>query len=144
MQRIDYQAVFDDIPMPVALLTPEFVFADMNLAYLHVSGRKREEIVGRNVFEAFPDNPADEKATGVQNLSASLRRVLATRQSDTMALQRYDALNPDTGAFETRFWCPINAPVLSPDGQVVLIAHCVEEVTDRIRKFVGTQQELSS
>jgi hypothetical protein len=36
----------------------------------------------------------------------------------------------------------VNAPVFAPDGHVVLIAHCAEEVTDRVRKFVATQAEL--
>ena len=141
--QIDYRAVFDDIPMPVVLLTPEFVIADMNLAYLRVSGRKREELLGLEIFTAFPENPADPNATGVRNLSASLRRVLATGESDTMALQKYDVQAVDNpGVFEARFWCPVNAPVFAPDGHVVMVAHCVEEVTDRVRKFVSTQTEL--
>jgi hypothetical protein len=53
-------------------------------------------------------------------------------------------MNAYTGGFEARFWCPVNSPVFSPEGQVVLIAHCVDEVTDRIRRFVATQHELSS
>ena len=30
----------------------------------------------------------------------------------------------------------MNAPVFGPDGRVVLIAHCVEEITDRVSKFM--------
>ena len=140
--QIDYQAVFDNIPMPVALLTPEFVIADVNLAYVQVSGRDRDELLGRDIFEAFPDDPSDPDATGTQNVRASLRRVLDTGKPDTMALQKYAAEDPETGQFVTRFWCPANAPVFSPDHDVVLIAHCVEEVTDRVRKFVASQTEL--
>ena len=138
--QIDYMAVFRDIPVPVLLLTPEFVIADMNLAYLQVAGRRRDDLLGRNVFDAFPDNPADPEATGVRNLSASLRRVLATGQRDVMALQKYDVeVAGSPGLFARRYWCPVNAPVFGADGRAVLIAHCVEEVTDRIRKFVAAQ-----
>lgn len=140
--EIDYQAAFASIPVPVALLTPEFVIADMNLAYLRASGREREELLGRDIFEAFPDNPADPQATGTRNLRASLALVLATGEADTMAMQKYAVEDPDTGMFATRFWCPVNAPVFSPDHEVALIAHCVEEVTDRVRKFVASQTEL--
>ena len=138
--QIDYMAVFRDIPVPVLLLTPEFVIADMNLAYLHAAGRSRDDLLGRNIFDAFPDNPADPEATGVRNLSASLRRVLATGQRDVMALQKYDVeVAGSPGLFARRYWCPVNAPVFGADGRAVLIAHCVEEVTDRIRKFVAAQ-----
>ncbi len=59
-----------------------------------------------------------------------------------MAMQKYAVEDPDTGMFATRFWCPVNAPVFSPEHEVALIAHCVEEVTDRVRKFVASQTEL--
>lgn len=67
-----------------------------------------------------------------------MRRVLATGKPDALALQRYDLEAPESpGRFAKRYWCPVNAPVFGPDGRVVLIAHCVEDVTDRMRKFVS-------
>ncbi|MET9393516.1 SpoIIE family protein phosphatase [Streptomyces sp. NPDC006624] len=131
---IDYAAVFHALPGMVALLTPELVFADVNEEYARVSGRSREELVGRYLFDAFPDNPHDPAATGVRNLSASLYRVLATRERDAMALQRYDLEDPERpGTWEERYWSPVNAPLLGPDGKVALILHRVEEVTELIR-----------
>jgi hypothetical protein len=38
--------------------------------------------------------------------------------------------------FAQRYWCPVNAPVLGADGRVMLIAQCVEEITDKVRRFV--------
>jgi PAS domain-containing protein len=138
--QIDYGAVFDSIPIPALLLTPGLVIADVNLTYLKVAGRNRDDLVGRNVFDAFPDNPSDHEATGVRNLAESLRRVLATGQTDTMPAQKYDVeVEGNHGHFERRYWCQVNAPVVGPEGQVVLIVHCAEDVTDRVRKFVAAQ-----
>lgn len=110
----------------------------MNLAYLKKAGRRREDLVGRYVFDAFPDNPADPGATGVANLAGSLQRVLATGESDLTELQKYDVEEPDNpGQFARRYWSQLNAPVLDADGQVILIAHCPEEVTDRLRRFMA-------
>lgn len=136
--QVDHAAVYRQLPVPVLLLTPEFVVADVNQAYLRVTGRTREELLGRDVFDAFPDNPRDPRATGVRNVRASMRRVLASGEPEALALQRYDVEAPDgPGRFAKRYWSPVNAPVFGPDGRVVLIAHCVEDVTDRVRKFVG-------
>jgi PAS domain S-box-containing protein len=136
--EIDQAAVFQSLPIPMLLLTPDFVMAEMNRAYLQVSGRTREELLGRVVFEAFPDNPSDPAANGVANLTASLRRVLVTAERDVMELQRYDVEVPGKpGQWESRYWLPVNAPVLGPDGRIALIAHCVEEVTDRVRRFIA-------
>jgi len=138
--QIDYVAVFQNIPIPALLLTPGFVIADVNLAYLRAAGRTRDELLDRDVFDAFPDNPSDPEATGVRNLKASLRRVLATGQTDTMPAQKYDVeVAGSHGLFERRYWCQVNAPVAGREGQVMLIVHCAEDVTDRVRKFVAAQ-----
>jgi PAS domain-containing protein len=137
---IDYAAVFRDFPGPVALLTPEFTFADANVMYLEVAGRGREELLGRNVFDAFPDNPGDPDATGTTNVRASLQRVLATGERDSMPLQRYDVEVPGSpGVFEERYWSTINTPIFGPDGGVKLIALRVEEVTQIARQLIELQ-----
>ncbi|MEU3619610.1 SpoIIE family protein phosphatase [Streptomyces sp. NPDC006872] len=135
---IDYAAVFQALPGMVALLTPELRYADANEEFLRVSGRKREQMIGRHLFDVFPDNPDDKAASGMRNLEASLRRVLATGDRDTMALQRYDVESAEQpGEWEERYWSPVNAPVYGPDGSVVLLVHRVEEITELIRARGG-------
>ncbi|MFC8432592.1 PP2C family protein-serine/threonine phosphatase [Streptomyces sp. NPDC057253] len=135
---IDYAAVFQALPGMVALLTPELVFADVNEEFLHVAGRRREDVVGRFLFDVFPDNPNDPAATGMRNLAASLRRVLDSGERDAMALQRYDVEDPEhPGEWEVRYWSPVNAPVLGADGKVALLVHRVEEVTELMRARGG-------
>ncbi|MGY0021541.1 PP2C family protein-serine/threonine phosphatase [Streptomyces sp. YJ-C3] len=131
---IDYQAVFQAFPGAVALLTPDLVYADVNEAFLLTSGRTRDQIIGRFLFDVFPDNPHDPTATGVRNLYASLQRVVATGEPDTMAVQRYDVEDPDRpDVWHERYWSPVNVPVRDRDGTVVLLLHRVEEVTQLIK-----------
>ncbi|BBA95589.1 putative magnesium or manganese-dependent protein phosphatase [Actinacidiphila reveromycinica] len=132
--RIDFRAVFAVTPSPYLLLAPDFVVAEVNDAYLRVTGRTREEVMGRDIFQVHPDNPADPAADGVRNLRASLGRVLRSKRPDTMAVQKYDIPAPGrTDAFRERWWSPINTPVLGPDGEVAWIIHRVEDVTGFVR-----------
>ncbi|MFD5573508.1 PP2C family protein-serine/threonine phosphatase [Streptomyces cadmiisoli] len=134
----DYEAVFQALPGMVALLTPDLVYADVNEEFLQMSGRRREEVVGRCLFDVFPDNPNDPAATGMRNLEASLRRVLASGERDAMALQRYDVQSLERPEhWEERYWSPVNAPVLDAAGKVVLLVHRVEDVTELIRARGG-------
>ncbi|MGW1966457.1 PP2C family protein-serine/threonine phosphatase [Streptomyces sp. NPDC001935] len=125
----------------VALLTPELVFVDANDDYLSNSGRSLEQLVGRYLFDVFPDRPGDPAATGMRNLKASLRRVVETGERDSMALQRYDVQSLDRpGVWQERYWSPVNSPVLREDGTVALVVHRVEEVTEFIRARGGIEE----
>lgn len=138
---IDYQALFAATPSPYVVLGPDLVILDVNAAYCRATGRPRVDLVGRYLFDAFPDNPADPDADGVPNLSASLHRVLRSGEPETMAVQKYDIPVPDRpGVFEERWWSPINTPVLGPDGQVAWIIHRVEDVTDFVLSHGGHPQ----
>ncbi|MGW0206158.1 PAS domain-containing protein, partial [Streptomyces sp. NPDC003233] len=71
---VDYAGVFQALPGMVALLTPDLLFADANEEFLRQSGRTREQVVGRYLFDVFPENPNDPGASGMRNLAASLTR----------------------------------------------------------------------
>ena len=137
--QIDYAEVFRALPGMVALLTPDLVYADANEDFQRLAGRTREQLVGRYIFDVFPENPNDPAAAGMRETRESMLRAVATGERDTMAVIRYDIEDPQRpGHWEEHFWSPVNAPVLDPDGRVVLIVHRVEEVTELIRARGGT------
>ncbi|MGP4052914.1 PP2C family protein-serine/threonine phosphatase [Streptomyces sp. 2A115] len=136
--QIDYTAVFRALPGMVALLTPDLVYADANDDFLRLAGRTREQLLGRYIFDVFPENPNDAAAAGMRETRDSMLRVVATGERDTMAVLRYDIEDPQRpGHWQEHFWSPVNAPVRGPDGQVALVVHRVEEVTELIRARGG-------
>ena len=137
--QIDYAAVYEQLPIPVLLLTPEFAVADVNLAFQQTTGRTREELLGRIIFDAFPEDPKDPDATVVRDSIASLRRVLTTGKPDAQEFQKGDIEVAGTpGVFARHYWSGVNAPVFGPDGGVVLISSVAEDVTDRMGRFMST------
>lgn len=129
---LDFRKIFDSVPSPCLVLAPDLAIVAVNEAYLRATLTHREQIVGRKLFDVFPDNPDDPAATGVSHLRASLERVRATRLPDTMPLQKYDIPVPG-GGFAERHWSPINVPVLDDRGEISYLIHRVEDVTDLIR-----------
>jgi signal transduction histidine kinase len=129
----DFRLLFESIPIPILVLDSGLVMIAMTDAYLAVSGSGRGDLLGHTPMDVFPDNPDDPAASGVANLTQSLRTVLATGRPDTMALQRYDVRAGPSGPFEQRYWSPVNFPVPGDDGSVGYIIHRVEEVTDYVR-----------
>src|SRR5262249_38506582 len=139
----DFQTLFESAPGLYLVLTPDLNIVAASDAYLHATMTQRGAIIGRGIFEVFPDNPGDPTATGVRNLRASLERVMHHRMADTMAVQKYDIRRPESegGGFEERYWSPVNSPVFGANKAVVYIIHRVEDVTAFIRlKQQGIEQ----
>ncbi|RYY52977.1 MAG: PAS domain S-box protein [Chitinophagaceae bacterium] len=120
-------------PNMYLVLSPGLYILTASDMYLEATNNKRELIVGKHIFEAFPANPDLPDADGVQNINFSLQEVLRTRKPHFMEIQRYDVpdiLNP--GQFITRFWDPSHSPVFTEDGEIHYIIQMAVNVTDKI------------
>jgi len=131
---LDFRLLFESAPGRYLVLDPELRIVAVSDAYLKSTMTRRDEILGRGIFEAFPDNPDDPAATGAANLRRSLQRVLRDHVPDAMAVQKYDIARPQSegGGFEERYWSPVNSPVID-SGRLVYIIHRVDDVTEFVR-----------
>lgn len=133
--HVDFQLLFESAPGLYLVLTVDFKIAAVSDSYLRATMTQRENILGRGIFDVFPDNPADPKATGVRNLRDSLERVVRHHTPDAMAVQKYDIQRPESQGsdFEERYWSPVNSPVFGSDGEIAYIIHRVDDVTEFVR-----------
>ena len=139
----DFRLLFESAPGLCLVLTPAFKIVAVSDAYLRATMTTREQILNRDMFDVFPDNPSDPHASGVRNLRASLNRALQDKRPDAMAVQKYDIRRPasKTHEFEERYWSPLNSPVFDQRGEVQYIIHRVEDVTDYVHlKRSGVDQ----
>ncbi|WP_271551986.1 PAS domain-containing protein [Bradyrhizobium sp. CCBAU 45394] len=120
-------------PHPYLLLDPGpgLQIVDVNAAYAVVTFTSRADILGRSLFEVFPDDPDQPFADGVTNLYNSLKTVAQTGRPHAMAVQRYD-IKDTAGSFVECHWQPINTPVHDDGGQLVFLLHHVGDVTGQI------------
>lgn len=133
--ELDYRRLFESLPGLYMVLDANFDLLTVSDAYAAATMIVRDDVVGRNLFEVFPDNPDDPNASGTANLRASLQRVVRELVVDVMAVQKYDVRRPESegGGFEVRYWSPVNSPVLAPDGTLEYIVHQAEDVTEFVR-----------
>lgn len=125
------------------ILNTQFQIIEASDAYIKATMVCRKDILGRNMFDVFPDNPKDLHATGVKNLRTSLESVLKNKAPDSMAVQQYDVRRSGSGEgnFEVRYWSPVNSPVLDENNEVKYIIHRAEDVTEFIKlKEMETRQ----
>jgi PAS domain S-box-containing protein len=152
----DFRAVFQaaaDLYLLLQVDAPRFTIVDASDNYLRATLTTRTGpagILGRPLFEVFPDPPHDPNATGTDNLRASLERVIASRAPHAMAIQPYAIQRPD-GSWEERSWKPLNTPIFDArTGEVTLLLHRVADVTESLRlaeeheRLRGTHSDLEA
>jgi hypothetical protein len=128
------------------VLDPDFTIAEASDAYRRATLVWNEEICGRGIFDAFPDNPQDPESSGVGNLRASLEQVRNNGQPHRMEIQRYDVRDFVAGSavWIEKYWAPVNRPVCGGDGgEVTHIVHQVTDVTPAVQllRWVDQQEQ---
>lgn len=126
-RSVDFEALFAASPNPYVLLDSSLCIVAMNDAYLRATSRRREDIVGRNIFDAFPSEPTSD---GHRMLRASLERVLETGEPDHLPLIRYDLALPSRLGFEERYWSATHTPVPNRSGELAFILQHTVDVTE--------------
>ena len=127
----DFKTLFEAMPGLYLVLDKDLRVVAASEAYLAGTMTRRAEILGRTMWEIFPDNP-DDATEGSRSVRESQERARATRKTDAMAVQKYDIPRPD-GSYEVRYWSPMHVPVLDEAGEVRYVIHRVEDVTEFIQ-----------
>jgi PAS domain S-box-containing protein len=134
--RLHFRTLFESTAGAYIVLRPDnYEVVAVGEAYLRVTSMTREMIIGRCLFDVFPELPDDPSVNAIRNTRLSLERVKATRRSDAVPVQRYPIPRSaeEGGGVEERFWSPINSPVFSPTGELIFIVHRVDDVTPFVR-----------
>jgi PAS domain S-box-containing protein len=128
----DFEALFRVSPYPYLLMDRALNIVAANEAYMKAMGRTEASLLGRYVFDAFPENPDDPDSTNLAELRASLLRAIATGEPDTTAFLRYSVPHetPAGKVFQERFWSTVHTPVRGADGEVAFVAQNAIDVTE--------------
>lgn len=127
--------LFEGIPGNNVLVLnnpPHFTILGVTDSYLKETGKQRQQLIGKGMFEAFPANPDDETDTGETDLRRSFYEVISHKKAHHLPTQRYDVANTD-GSFEERYWNASNTPILGDDGEVEFIIHFAVEITYQVK-----------
>jgi signal transduction histidine kinase len=130
---LDVLPIFNALPEPYLVLSPELVIEAANDAYLAATGTYRDNLVGRHVLDALPDNSATVGTDGLHSWCASLAQVLASGQPHTMAPQCYEAhdLVPPRGV-GLRHWQATTTLVRDAQGQPMHLIHHLLDITAQV------------
>ncbi|MFN4176584.1 sensor histidine kinase [Phenylobacterium sp.] len=126
-ERPDLAAAFRVLPSPYMVIDRQLRYVEVNDAYCAVVERSRETLLGRNLFDLFPNpGPAGRR------LKESFERVLATGQPDSIPLIPYPIERPASrgGGFEMRYWSAAHVPLFDRAGRPAFVMQNTVDVTE--------------
>jgi PAS domain S-box-containing protein len=131
----DFQALFRVSPYPYLVMDLELNIIGANDAYLRSTGRTEGELLGRYLFDAFPQNPDDPDSTAIDEVRNSLLYAIQSGQPHTTAFVRYSVPRETAHGkvFDERFWSTVHTPVKGADGKVAFVAQNAIDVSDLYR-----------
>ncbi|PKV75899.1 PAS domain-containing sensor histidine kinase [Pontibacter ramchanderi] len=133
-QNLDFESIFNTMPGSFLVLkpnAPQYTILAISDELLHNTRMERVEVVGKGVFEVYPENPDAITATGPTSLRTSLKNAVENRVLDQIPVVRYDV--PDgSGGFEVRYWSANSRPVTDSSGKLLYILHTTQDITDKI------------
>ena len=124
--------VFQMSPNAYMILDRDLRYVAANEAYLRITGSRLEELVGRYVFDVFPNDPADPNNEPARLIRASFERVLSTRATDALAVIPYRVPFERDGrvVIEDRYWSATHTPLLDDNGEVAAILQHTVDITE--------------
>lgn len=123
---IDFEKLLDAVPENISVigLGPDYKLLYANKAHLKSVGLTREKLIGRPMFEVFPD-----VSGSLEFVKSCLNEVIETKESCKPPVIQYDIPAAEEGKFETRYWNLEYTPLLSDKGEVTCIVQHSLDVT---------------
>tara|TARA_R110002020_G_scaffold48286_14_gene137744 strand:- start:396 stop:1883 length:1488 start_codon:yes stop_codon:yes gene_type:complete len=124
---IDFGELFDVLPSPHMVIDRNHCYVAVNKAYEKVVMRGRDELIGRNLFDLFPNDGESGR-----RLRDSFDRVIEAGETDTLAYIPYDIPRPPEkgGGMEQRYWTAVHTAVYGKGGIDRYVMQNTVDVTD--------------
>ncbi|KAA5539801.1 PAS domain-containing protein [Adhaeribacter rhizoryzae] len=130
---LDLHEFFINIPEALVAIAPDYTVLAATNKYLTLVLRTREELIGRNLLEAFPNSPSDPDSKNESLLRKAIDQCFQEKRTISFEVLRYDIARPESvgGGYETRYWQASHTPVLDQEGNVKYIIRRTANVTER-------------
>jgi PAS domain S-box-containing protein len=130
MNKDYFNQIFEALPSPSMIVvadSPRFAIVEVNNAYLAATGLKKEELIGKGFFEAFPDMPKPRSVIW----SSLLNEVLQNGKPNQTPVSAYNT--GSNGHDEAKYFTVTNTPVFDEKNEIAFIVRTVTNIHDDSR-----------
>jgi len=133
----DMIKVYETLPGMYLILSADLTIITASEIYLSATGKAREEIRDKFLFDIFPIDP-------VAGIANSLNEVAKTRKAHQIPVIRFDTPDPKTpGLSQEKYWQTSHTPILNENGEIDYIIHLTQDVSELVEtKKYNEQNEV--
>ena len=141
-EDMNFNFLFDNLPSKILILDSGLRVIAATNEHLQSTGRKREETVGRNIFDIFSPE-RNEEDLSYRRMRDTFNHVLNNLETHVMDVLKFD-ITSENGDPVERYWSTSNAPILDEYGKLRYIVNKVEDITDYVvtKKREKEQEEI--
>lgn len=138
-----FQSFFKDAPQSVVIKAnaPYFTILAVSDRFVDISLKSRGELLGKNLFDVFPDNTKDP--SGKERALSAITEVMKTKKKVDLPIYKYDIYSSETGKMEPFYWSNSNQPIFNEAGEVSYIVNTTSNVTAQVmlKEMAATSEE---
>ncbi|MGY4537656.1 PAS domain-containing protein [Mucilaginibacter sp. UYNi724] len=129
MDTPDYKTLFDSSPELLLIINADFTIISATAAYLKAVNKLNEAIEGKNIFDVFKNAANQTVADSIDDIRASLKRVIRYKTTETLSIPTYttDEPVPDINLKHYRI---VHSPTLDESGNIKYITQRLEDATE--------------
>lgn len=136
---LDFDNLFAITSTPLMVLDTSLCFVAANDCYLGITARRREDLLGRYVFDAFPES-GDRLATMRDSFERALKGEANSLEKLVFAIER------PNGGYQDAWWTCQQQPVIDADGAVIGVMQHTRDVSaevaaDRMRDVISLEYD---
>jgi PAS domain S-box-containing protein len=143
MDTPDYKALFNSSSELVLIIGADLSIVSATDAYLKAVNKLNETITGKNIFEVFTNDGNETLASSLNDIEASLKRVLQYKTIDTLNIAIYTPDKPKVDVNLKRYRLT-HSPVLGESGNIKYITQRLEDVTEIEELKARLEQKIKS
>lgn len=144
---LPFDALFRHSPNAYMVVDREFRYLEVNHAYELLTGKRRQELLGRRVFDVFPGGTNPDGTSHADRVHDSIARAFARGERDVLALIPYaiETVTAEGPAVDTRYWSATHTPLRDAEGRVYAVMQHTTDVTElhRLREEVRRAREAT-
>ena len=109
---------------------PKFTILAVSDNYLELTHKKREQLLGKGLFEVYPGSQSDPSEQN--SVHSSFLRVISTKAIDELPVFRYEIYVAETDSYVSEYWTNVNEPLLNAEGEVEHLINTTTNITNQI------------